>query len=58
MQRIEFEAAQEAIFAQNGLKTVDDFITFDKGKRINRNEKRDVHILTLQSPQGQRTYFM
>lgn len=58
MQRIEFEAAQEAIFAQNGLKTVDDFITFDKGKQINRNEKRDVHILTLQSPQGPRTYFM
>lgn len=58
MQRIEFEAAQRVVFAQNGLKTFDDFITFDKGKQINRNEKRDVHILTLQGSQGECTYFM
>lgn len=58
MQRIECEAAHEAVFVQNGMKTFDDFIGYDKGETINRNEKRDVNILRLESPNGPRVYFM
>ena len=58
MQRIEFEAAHEAVFGQNGLRTFEDFIGYDHGQTINRNEKRDVTILRLEAEGGPKVYFM
>lgn len=58
MQRIEFDAAQEAVFVQNDMKRFEDFFGYDKGKTINRNEKRDVNILRLDGPDGPRVYYM
>lgn len=58
MQRIEFDSAHEAIFGRNGLRTVDDFIGYGRGQTINRNEKRDVTVLRLETGDGPRVYFM
>lgn len=50
MQRIELEAAHEAVFMRNGLETFDDIFSYETGEMINRNEKRDVSILRLDVP--------
>lgn len=58
MHSIEFNSTYEALFAQNGLKTFEDFIGCNKGQSINRNEKRDVNILRLTASDGPRIFFM
>jgi hypothetical protein len=58
MQRIEIDAAHEAVFLQHGLKTFYDYLGCDKRQTINRNENRDVNILRLDGADGTRVYFM
>ena len=58
MQRIEIDPAHKAIFAQEGLRTFEAFIGYDRGRVINRNEKRDVNILELGSSEGGRVYYI
>jgi hypothetical protein len=58
MHYIEFNPAFESIFAQNGLRTFEDFIHWDEGQMINRNEKRDVTILRFATSDGPRVFFM
>lgn len=55
---IEFDLTYEPIFMQNGLKTFDAFFTYQQGKIINRNEKRDVTILELPAQDGPSIFFM
>jgi hypothetical protein len=58
MQRIDIDPAHEAVFAQEGLRTFEAFIGYDRGRVINRNEKRDVTILELGGTEEERVYYM
>ncbi|MHC4076081.1 MAG: lipopolysaccharide kinase InaA family protein [Planctomycetota bacterium] len=58
MKKITFEDNWQQFFAEFGLKTFDDFFEYSDAKTINKNNKRDVSILTLGSSFAGRFFFM
>jgi len=58
MERITFADSYQPIFAEAGFRSFDDFFNYDGGKRVNKNNKRQVIRFTLETTAGQKVFFM
>ena len=58
MENIVFKAKWQSFFAELGLKSFEDFFELTGGERINKNNKRDVQILTLGKGDSSGVFFM
>jgi tRNA A-37 threonylcarbamoyl transferase component Bud32 len=47
VERVVFSSSQAEFFAGYGLRSFDDFFYYQHGKRVNKNKKRDVSVLSL-----------
>ncbi len=58
MKKVIFENAWQDFFAQFGLKSFDDFFDYTAGQIIDRNNKRNVQILTFGDEPDCKVFFM
>ena len=58
MKRVIFENWWEVFCGGHGLKNFDDFFGFSGGKIINKNNRRDVTIITLLDESGEKVFYM
>jgi len=58
VERIVFADSWQPVFDEFGLRSFDDFFTFPGGERINKNNKRDVTILTFGDEPHRKLFFL
>jgi len=58
MESIIFESDWQDVFAAAGLRTVEDFLTTDRGQQLGRNRRRSVVTFVLETPAGPRRFYM
>jgi len=58
VERVVFAESWQPVFAGFGLKSFDDFFYFSGGKKINKNKKRDVSILTFGDEPNRKVFFL
>jgi hypothetical protein len=58
MEEIVFVNSHEQAFAKFGLSSFDDFFNYAGGKRVNKNTKRDVQMLTFDTETGRKVFFL
>ncbi|MHC4115337.1 MAG: lipopolysaccharide kinase InaA family protein [Planctomycetota bacterium] len=58
MEKVVFVNSYKQTFAGFGLKSFDDFFNYAGGKRINKNTKRDVQMLTFDTGSGRKVFFL
>ncbi|MHC5061516.1 MAG: lipopolysaccharide kinase InaA family protein [Planctomycetota bacterium] len=58
MVKVEFAKDWASIFEEAGLKSLEDFFEFSAGQTVNKNKKREVVAMTLDTPAGEKEFFM
>ena len=58
MRQVVFTGSWEKFFDEFGLTRFDDFFSFAGGERINKNNKRDVQVLTLGQGDKAKVFFL